>query len=439
MINKLTDYAEQIQQSAQNMETLVQVAIIIATFILSLLIKRIFLQRVTLRADSSEGFQRIAFRSAQRVLWPVIWLIFLWISYVVVINLNHPDQLLRIMLPLVMSFALVRLLIYMLRKGMHGGTLLRASESTIALLVWSLVGLHLLGWLPSAVALLDSAALTIGSARISLLFAIKLVILIVIGLTVANWLASLIERKLDRTEGMNASARVGLVKFIKFALVTLAILVVMSSVGIDVSSLAVFGGALGVGLGFGLQRIAANFISGFIVIMDRSIKPGDVVTIGTEFGWVQELKARYLVLRNRDGIDTLIPNENLITNDVINWSYADRNVRIRVQVDISYNNDPEKAMELVLGCAFASPRVLKTPPPTVSLLNFGDNGISIELRLWLADPELGFELVRSDIRLAIWKAFKENGIVIPYPQRDLHLKSIDKDVLDKLKNANDGN
>lgn len=438
MINKLTSYATELQQSLQNTESVTQIIIIVTTFIASLLIKRIFLLRVTERGDSSAGFQRIALRSAQRLLWPLIWLTLLWISQVIIISLGYADQLLRIIVPLVGSFAVVRVLIYMLRKGMHGGTLLRASENTIVLIVWSLVGLHLLGWLPTALALLDSVALTLGSIRISLLFTIKLVILIVLGLTIANWLAALIERKLERTEGMNASARVGLVKFIKFAFVTIAILVVMSSVGIDISSLAVFGGALGVGLGFGLQRIAANFISGFIVIMDRSIKPGDVVTIGTEFGWVQELKSRYLVLRNRDGIDTLIPNENLITNEVINWSYADRNVRIRVEVDISYNNDPEKAMELVLDCAFASPRVLKTPAPTVSLLNFGDSGIRIELRIWLADPELGFELIRSDIRLAIWKTFKQHDITIPYPQRDLHLKSIDKDVLNRLTNASNG-
>lgn len=437
MINKLTSYATELQQSLHNTESLIQIVIIATTFIASLLIKRVFLFRVTERGDSSEGFQRIALRSAQRVLWPLIWLTLLWVSQVILINIGYADQLLRVIVPLVGSFAVVRVLIYMLRKGMHGGTLLRASENTIVLIVWSLVGLHLLGWLPTALALLDSVALTLGSIRISLLFTIKLVILIVLGLTIANWLATLIERKLEKTEGMNASARVGLVKFIKFAFVTIAILVVMSSVGIDISSLAVFGGALGVGLGFGLQRIAANFISGFIVIMDRSIKPGDVVTIGTEFGWVQELKSRYLVLRNRDGIDTLIPNENLITNDVINWSYADRNVRIRVEVDISYDNDPEQAMELVLGCAFASPRVLKTPAPTVSLLNFGDSGIRIELRIWLADPELGFELIRSDIRLAIWKAFKQHDITIPYPQRDLHLKSINKDVLDRLTNASD--
>jgi small-conductance mechanosensitive channel len=437
MKNTLYGYVELLQQSLQNSETMVQLTIIIATFLVSLLIRSLFLQRVTSRGDSSAGFQRIALRSAQRLLWPLVWLILLWLSQVILLNLGHATPILRIVIPLVMSFAIVRLFIYMLRKGMHGGTLLRASENTIVLVVWSVVGLHLVGWLPSALGLLDSVALTIGSVRISLLFTIKLVILIVLGLTIANWLASLIERKLERTEGMNASARVGLVKFIKFAFVTIAILVVMSSVGINISSLAVFGGALGVGLGFGLQRIAANFISGFIVIMDRSIKPGDVVTIGTEFGWVQELKSRYLVLRNRDGIDTLIPNENLITNEVINWSYADRNVRIRVEVDISYENDPELAMELVLGCAFASPRVLKTPEPTVSLLNFGDSGIRIELRIWLADPELGFELIRSDIRLAIWKAFKAHDITIPYPQRDLHLKSIDKDVLTKLTNAND--
>jgi small-conductance mechanosensitive channel len=194
-------------------------------------------------------------------------------------------------------------------------------------------------------------------------------------------------------------------------------------VGINLSSLAIFGGALGVGLGFGLQRIASNFISGFILVFDRSIKPGDIITVGDKFGWVEQLNARYVVLRNRQGVDTLIPNENLITTEVINWSYADPNVRLEVKVQISYDSDPELAMALMLQCANASARVLTLPEPTVRLMEFGESGINLQLRVWIADMENGTASVKSDINLAIWRAFKANHITMPFPQRDLHIKS----------------
>ncbi len=197
----------------------------------------------------------------------------------------------------------------------------------------------------------------------------------------------------------------------------------LNAVGINLSSLAVFGGALGVGLGFGLQRIASNFISGFILVFDRSIKPGDIITVGDKFGWVEQLNARYVVVRNREGVDTLIPNENLITSEVINWSYADTNVRMIIKVQISYNDDPEQALALMLDCAKVSPRILTEPPPTVRLMAFADSGIELQLRVWIADMEKGTGEIRSAINLAIWRTFKENNITIPYPQRDLHIKS----------------
>lgn len=203
----------------------------------------------------------------------------------------------------------------------------------------------------------------------------------------------------------------------------LAFLLALDTVGTDLGALAVFGGALGVGLGFGLQRIASNFISGFIVLFDRSIRPGDVITIGDKFGWVQELRARYVVVKDRDGVERLIPNETLITNEVIHWSYSDSNVRLKIPVSISYDNDPEHALALLEKAAAANPRVLADPEPTTRLIAFGDSGIELELRVWIRDPQAGLGSVRSDINLAIWRAFKAAGITIPYPQRDLHIRS----------------
>jgi small-conductance mechanosensitive channel len=217
--------------------------------------------------------------------------------------------------------------------------------------------------------------------------------------------------------------QVALIKLSKFILLLVAFLLALNMVGIDLTALAVFGGAVGVGLGFGLQRIASNFISGFIVLFDRSIRPGDVITIDDKFGWVQELHARYIVVMDRDGVERLIPNENLITNEVINWSYTDHNVRLKIPVSISYADDPEQALALLMEAAKANSRVLAEPAPATRLMAFGDNGIELELRVWIQDPQAGLANVRSDINLAIWRAFKAAGITIPYPQRDLHIRS----------------
>jgi len=217
--------------------------------------------------------------------------------------------------------------------------------------------------------------------------------------------------------------QVMLTKVSKFSLYGLAILFALKAVGIDLTAFAVFSGAIGVGIGFGLQKIFSNFISGFILLFDRSIRPGDVITIGDRFGWVQSLNARYVVVRDRDGVETLIPNENLITSEVTNWSYSDRAVRHRIPVQISYDNDPEQAMALLLEACQDKPRVLQTPEPAARLIGFGDNGIDLELRIWIDDPESGVANVVSDVNLSIWKSFKRENISIPYPQRDVRIVS----------------
>jgi len=204
----------------------------------------------------------------------------------------------------------------------------------------------------------------------------------------------------------------------------MAFLVALDAAGIDLTALTIFGGALGVGLGFGLQRITSNFISGFILLFDKSIKPGDVISVGDKFGWVQELRARYIVVRDRDGVDTLIPNENLITTEVINWSYKDRNVRIKAPISISYHDNPEQAMQLMVEAAQATDRVLSDPEPVARLMAFGDNGIELECRVWINDPQMGINNVRSDLNLNMWKKLREAGLTIPFPQRDVYIKTM---------------
>ncbi|MDX1490418.1 MAG: mechanosensitive ion channel [Pseudohongiellaceae bacterium] len=372
----------------------------------------------------SSGLRHLAIRSAQRLQWPLSALLLLVSGRAVLQWYEVPVILLDIAVPILVALAVVRLSVYVLRKAFTVNPLLKSSEHVLAFMVWGLVILHLLGWLPGILTVLDGFAVEIGESRFSVLSVIKLLMIVAIAFTLAIWLSEVISRQLRKSAGISLSMQVGINKFSRFLLITLAFLMALNAVGIDLSSLAIFGGALGVGLGFGLQRIASNFISGFILVFDRSIKPGDVITVGSKFGWVQELNSRYVVVRNRDGVDTLIPNENLITSEVINWSYLDRNVRLTLSVQISYDDDPEAAMAIMLGCAHASPRVINEPEPVVRLMQFADSGIELQMRVWIADPENGFANVTSDINVAIWRAFKESGITIPYPQRDLHIKSM---------------
>ncbi len=397
----------------------------------ALLVHRVLSQGLLERTEQNTEYamRHLALRTLQRILLPISMLMGVLVGRALLQHQGMPVGLLDLAVPLLISLATIRTVVYFLRKTFRPGPAVKAWENLIATSVWIVVALHLLGWLPAVLDGLDGMAMQVGEKRISVLAVGKLVLAVAVLWMLALWIARLIENRISQAEYVNASMQVALVKLSKFLLLLLAFLLALDAVGIDLTALTVFGGALGVGLGFGLQRIASNFISGFIVLFDRSIRPGDVITIGDKFGWVQELRARYVVVRDRDGVDRLIPNETLITNEVINWSFGDRNVRLKIPVSISYDNDPEQALALLREAAKTNPRVLAEPEPATRLMAFGDSGIELELRVWIQDPESGLASVRSDINLAIWRAFKAAGIVIPYPQRDLHIRS----GLEKLK------
>ncbi|WP_027671486.1 mechanosensitive ion channel family protein [Rheinheimera baltica] len=398
-----------------------QLLAIALCLMLALLVNRLLGQRLS--DSGGQGLRHVALRSSHRILLPFSMAALLGIGSAVLQAFALPKQLVAAFIPIALALGIIRLLVYMLRKAFLSSPLVKTAEPVIAVIIWLLVVLHLADLLTPMLEIMDALAFNLGDSRLSLLGAIKLTLVVILAFTIALWLAELLNQQLKRAKHVSPSMQVGFSKFSKFLLITIAFLIALNAVGINLSSLAVFGGALGVGLGFGLQRIASNFISGFILVLDRSVKPGDVISVGENFGWVHELKARYVVVRNREGVDTLIPNENLITSEVINWSYEDRNVRVKILVQVSYEDDPEQAMALMLQCANKSSRVLTTPEPTVMLKNFADSGIELELRVWIADPEYGADTVKSDINVAIWRAFKQANITIPYPQRDLHIKS----------------
>jgi small-conductance mechanosensitive channel len=376
-----------------------------------------------------QGFIRFLLRATNRIAFPMSMLLYLILTRFILGQFEINTAVLDIFTPLLLSLAGIKLGVYILRSGFSPSPALRAWENVFSLVVWSVLALHLLGWLPDVIKAMDEFAFTFGETRISVLSFIQLTISIIVFIVIATWLVRFIESRARRSQYLNPSMRVVLTKTSKFVVYGLAILFALRAVGIDFTAFAVFSGAVGVGIGFGLQKIFSNFISGFILIFDRSIKPGDVITIGNRFGWVQELNARYVVVRDRDGVEALIPNENLITTEVTNWSYSDRSVRQRLPVSISYNDDPELAMQLMSDSAHEHPRVLNDPEPVARLMRFGDNGIELELRVWIQDPENGIANVTSDINLAFWTRFKENGITIPFPQRDLHLQKVPEQLL----------
>jgi small-conductance mechanosensitive channel len=406
---------------------LLQIGIVLVSLIVASLTSRQLGRKILgvgAQQPSQPGFKKLTFSTVRRILFPLTASLLVLVSLGILVMLEQPVKLLNIAISLLLSLAGIRLVVFFLRKGFTATPLLKAWENIISTLIWVVVALYLLDWLPAVTKAMDSFAFKVGATRISVLSIFNFIVLSAVLFTLAMWLSNYVERRVRASKHLNASLQVGLAKFLKFFLIALAILVALDAVGINLTALTVFGGALGVGLGFGLQRITSNFISGFILLFDRSIKPGDVISIGDKFGWVQELRARYIVVMDRDGVETLIPNENLVTTDVINWSYSNPNVRLKIPVSISYGDDPEKALGLLSDAANNCMRVLQDPPPAARLMEFGDNGIHLELRIWISDPQNGITNVRSDLNLAIWRLFKQAGITIPFPQRDVHVKAL---------------
>ena len=422
-LNKVTDWLSHLDYKSLGWELLVLILAVAGALLVQRTLGR-FLLKSSSELDARH-IKRITLRSVQRIVFPLSMLLVALVGRdILQLHQVAVPLLLSLAVPLMMSLAAIRLTLYILRQALQPGPAVKAWEHLISTSIWILVALHLLGWLPKVAKAVDAFGYSFGKVRVSLLTVFELSLIIGVLMVLAAWLSRTIEAALSRSSYLSSGVKIGLSKTVKLVLYTLAALLSLNAVGIDLSALAIFGGALGVGLGFGLQRIASNFISGFILVFDRSIRPGDVISINEKFGWVQELRARYIVVRDRDGVETLIPNENLITTEVINWSYSDKQVRIKLPVQISYEDDPEAAMAILAQAAQASSRVLQNPPPAQRLMGFGDSGIDLELRVWIRDPQQGVNNVRSELNIAIWKGFKAAGITIPYPQQDLHVKEL---------------
>jgi small-conductance mechanosensitive channel len=345
----------------------------------------------------------------------------------------HPVSLLNIAVSLLYALALVRITIYMLRHALPPSDWLRSSERYISWVIWIGFALYIGGLWPALRGALDDIGFSTGRQRVSLLLILQGLLSVGITVLLALWLGRVVEARMMRTSALNVSLRVMLTKLAQALLLLAAILIALPAVGIDLTVLSVFGGMLGVGIGFGLQKIASNYISGFIILMDRSVSLGDLVTIDQHTGQLSKMTARYVVVRSLSGVEAIIPNDTLITATVVNHSYTDKRVRQAIPVQVSYDCDLEQAMRIMVEAAQRQPRVLADPPPKALITRFGDSGVDLELGFWVDDPQAGTGGLRSDLHLDIWREFGKHRIEIPYPQRTVRFAGAPPEGLQKAK------
>ncbi|MBT8148059.1 MAG: mechanosensitive ion channel [Gammaproteobacteria bacterium] len=352
-----------------------------------------------------------------RLLHWAVFVVFLGLSIVTIQAIGWPPQyqILYSTALLALAWLVISFLSNVLRS--------RFAAQVIALIVWTYVALTILGISEDVADLLDSAGFTVGSARVSALLLLRSFIFLGATLWLAIAVGNSIEKRIQRSEELNPSMRVLIGKILKISLIFTAFLAGVSAIGIDLTVFAVFSGAIGVGIGFGLQKVVSNFISGIIILADRSIKPGDTISLGDTFGWIRGLRARFVSVVTRDGKEYLIPNEDFITQQVINWSFSDDFVRLDVNFGVSYRSDPHKVIELSVTAANGLNRIVPVPTPVCWMTGFGDSSLDFILRFWIRDPQNGLTNIRGQMLLALWDIFKENDIKIPYPHREVYIHS----------------
>ena len=370
--------------------------------------------------SGDDGEPALAAAGVDRILYPICGIVLLLLAQAV---LGHfqPTSLMRLAITLLAALAAVRVLVYVLRTILPAGSKVAVWERAIAWAVWTWIALHLSGLLPGLTAFLDSLRVPVGRHPISVLLIINVAISLAATLLVALWLARMAEKRLMGADALDVNLRVILAKVAKALLLLLGLLFSLDVVGVDLTLLSVFGGALGVGLAFGLQKIASNYVSGFIILADRSLSIGNTVTIDNREGVVTRMTARYIVVRNNDGTEALIPNETVITSTVVNQSYSDPRVRVAIPVQVSYDSDLDLAMDIMRRIAAAQPRVLAQPAPSVVVQRLADSGIDLELGVWIRDPEAARGPLRTQIYRELLRGFREQGIAIPYPQREVRM------------------
>ncbi|TYC67777.1 mechanosensitive ion channel [Stappia sp. BW2] len=395
-----------------------QLAIIAVLFGLAKLLSLRVEPRLEARAREIKGHPgllRVVVALLRRTEW-VLFSLFLFIALTVMRAVTWPSR--SHFIAIALSLSLAWLFVAVLSRVIRN----RLVARTLSWLAWIYVALVILGFDDEAGNFLDSMALPLGEMRLSLLLILKAVLLLIATIWVAVIIGRYFDEQVQKSDELTPSIRVLIGKIAKFGLILVAGTIALSSVGIDLSAFTVFTGAVGLGLGFGLQKVISNFISGIIILLDKSIKPGDTISLEGTFGWIRELRARFVSVVTRDGREYLIPNEDFITNKVVNWSFSDKLVRLDVDFGVSYDADPHLVSKLAIEATMSVDRVERTRQPVCWLTGFGDSSLDFVLRFWIHDPQQGLTNVRGKVLLALWDTFKENNVNIPYPHREIIMK-----------------
>lgn len=424
MLDKLTrlglEYGQLTIDYLSSPVVLTQLGLIVVVFLPALLLSRRIEPLFEKRARSIKGMPgllRVVVAFLRRFEW-LFFVILLALTYLLTSIISWPESNYLIYVAMLLSAAwlLIAVTSHALRS--------RLLRKLFAYAAWVYVAAAILGVVDDTAQVLDNAAFSVGKIRISLLGVLQAGILFAVAMWLSFTVGNFLDRRIQDTEELTPSLRVLLGKVTRISLIVLAAMIAVSGLGIDLTALTVLSGAVGVGIGFGLQKVVSNFISGIIILLDQSIKPGDTISLGETFGWIRELRARFVSVVTRDGREFLIPNEDFITHEVINWSFSDKYVRLDVDFGVSYDADPHEVTRIAIGAAGSVGRVdAARRPPVCWLTEFGDSSLNFKLRFWITDPQQGLTNIRGKVLLALWDAFKENDINIPYPHRELIVKT----------------
>jgi small-conductance mechanosensitive channel len=410
--------------SPQLLAQLLGIAVVLTLAVLAVPATR----RLSQRHAPALAWQQSLLEGLVRLMPALIALVLLLVMRAAYAGAGMETDALDLTMQMALGLLLIRGAVYLMGLTLGPRSWLYRWEPQVTLSLWLAFVFHLVHWFRAMQSQLDSIDLLPGDSHFTLWSLLKSLVVVTGFVLVCSLISRAIEQRVMKLSSVALSTRVGITKFSRFFLISLGLLLGINAAGVDMTALTLLTGAIGIGLGFGLQAITSNFVSGFILLLDKSIKPGDVISFtgltGTtteNFGWVQELRGRCVVLRDRDGIDTLVPNQHLITSTVINWSYSDRKLRLKLPVRISYRDDLEMALQLLLRAVEGNTRVLQEPPPVPRLMQFSDRGMDLELRFWIADPQNGLNNVRSDVNRRIWRLFRDAGVTIPVAQHEVRL------------------
>ena len=414
----LLDHAETFTNSLLRPWNAYQVVIALAIFVLAQILAKLLAQRLNDWLRTREGWPKWRMRFAVMIrrrmrlilfvlmIWPIVW---------IMRELTWPSRsyLLGIMAQLALAWLVITIFTRLI-----GNAFLRV---ILRYAGWTWVTLSILGLTEETQQALQSAAIEIGEMRVSLWMVLQAAAVIAVLMFAARFVSVASAARIRQNEDISPSMRVLVVKFLQILLYGSALFIGLKATGVDLTGLAVLSGAIGVGLGFGLQKVVSNLVSGVIILLDKSIKPGDVISLGDTFGWINSLGARYVSITTRDGKEYLIPNEDLITGQVVNWSHSNDFVRLDIHFGTSYGDDPHLVRRIAKEAAASVDRVLASTPPVCHIVGFGDSSVDYILRFWIRDPTGGLTNIRGNVYLALWDAFQENGISIPFPQREVKL------------------